>query len=133
MTKAIQQSVEFKVPPETLYETYTDSKKHSASTGAPAKVSRRIGAAFRAFDGQLVGKNLAIVPNRMIVQAWRADHWKESDADSILVMTFSKTAKGGRVDLVHVNVPEHDHRGVTEGWPKYYWQPWRAYFAKHGK
>ncbi|MGZ4789662.1 MAG: SRPBCC domain-containing protein [Terriglobales bacterium] len=132
MTKAIQQSVEFKVSPETLYETYIDSRKHSAATGAPARVGRKVGAAFRAFDGQLVGKNLVIVPKRMIVQSWRSTHWKESDLDSTLVITFSKTAKGSRVDLVHVNVPDHDHRGVTDGWRRYYWKPWRAYFNIQG-
>jgi activator of HSP90 ATPase len=133
MTKAIQQSVEFKVSPERLYETYMDSRKHTAATGAKAKLGSRVGAAFTAFDGALKGKNLLLVPDKMIVQAWRADHWKDSDGDSILVLTFTKTAKGGRVDLVHANVPEHDHRGVTEGWRTYYWQPWRAYFAKQGK
>jgi activator of HSP90 ATPase len=133
MTKAIQQSVEFKVSPERLYETYLDSRKHTAATGAKAKLGRRVGAAFTAFDGALKGKNLLLVPNKTIVQAWRADHWKDSDGDSILVLTFSKTAKGGRVDLVHANVPEHDHCGVTEGWRTYYWHPWRAYFATHGQ
>jgi activator of HSP90 ATPase len=132
MTKAIQHFVEFKVSPERLYETYMDSRKHSAATGAKAKLGRRVGAAFSAFDGALLGKTLLLVPNQMIVQSWRADHWEDSDGDSILVLTFTKTAKGGRVDLVHANVPEHDHRGVTEGWRSYYWQPWKAYFAKQG-
>jgi activator of HSP90 ATPase len=133
MTKAIQQSAEFSVSPATLYATYMDSKKHTAATGATAKLSRKAGGAFTAFEGALVGRNLVIVPNRMIVQAWRADHWKKTDGDSILVLTFSKTAKGARVDLVHANVPEHDHKGVTEGWRTYYWQPWRKYFAKQSQ
>jgi activator of HSP90 ATPase len=133
MTKAIQQSVEFEVCPETLFETYVDSRKHSASTGAPAKLGRKAGAKFIAFDGALLGKNLLVLPNQMIVQAWRADHWKASDSDSILVLTFTRTARGARIDLVHANVPEHDHRGVSEGWRKYYWNPWRAYFARLAK
>jgi Activator of Hsp90 ATPase homolog 1-like protein len=69
----------------------------------------------------------------MIVQAWRATHWKSSDPDSILILTFSKSAGGGRVDLVHANVPAHDHRGMTRGWPKYYWQPWREYLKRKAK
>jgi hypothetical protein len=39
---------------------------------------------------------------------------------SILILTFRKRASGAWVDLVHVNVPTHDHTGVTEGWKKYY-------------
>ncbi len=133
MTEAIQQSVEFEASPATLFEMYVDSRKHSNATGAPAKVSRKAGAVFTAFDGALRGKNLLVVRNKMIVQAWRSSAFKKTDADSILVLTFSKTPSGTRVDLVHVNVPEQDHRGVTEGWTKYYWDPWRAYLAKKGR
>jgi len=79
------------------------------------KVSRKSGAAFTAFGGTLRGKNLLIVPNKMIVQAWRSSAFKKSDADSILVLTFSKRQSGTRVDLVHANVPQQDHQGVTEG------------------
>ena len=63
----------------------------------------------------------------MIVQTWRAEGWKKTDPDSILVIRFSKTKTGGRVDLVHVNVPEYDHQGVTDGWRHYYWEPWRVH------
>ncbi len=133
MTKAIQQSAEFKASPETLYETYMDSRRHSAATGAPARISRRVGGAFSAFEGAIGGKNLLLVPNRMIVQSWRAGHWNATDLDSVLVLTFSTCATGGCVDLVHVNVPEHDHRGVTDGWRKYYWVPWRAYFSRQAR
>ncbi len=37
MTRAIQQSVEFAAAPETLFEMYLDSKKHSESTGGAAR------------------------------------------------------------------------------------------------
>jgi activator of HSP90 ATPase len=129
MTKAIQQSVEFDASRETLYEMYIDSRKHSKATGQQAKLRRKAGAAFTAFGGRLRGRNLLIVPQRMIVQTWRSAMFKKTDPDSILILTFSKTSSGARVDLVHVNVPQHDHRGVTQGWKKYYWEPWRAYLA----
>ena len=132
MTKAIQQSVTFPASPERLFEIYIDSKKHSAATGAKAIVSRKAGGKFAAFDGLLSGKNLVVIPNHMIVQAWRGTHWKKTDPDSILILKFSKTKAGGLVDLVHVNVPDHDHAGVIKGWSKFYWKPWRAYLKKKG-
>jgi activator of HSP90 ATPase len=127
VTKPIVQSVIFKASPEELFEIYTDPKKHSAATGMKASVSAKIGTKFIAFDGMLAGRNLVVIPGRMIVQAWRATHWKDVDLDSILVMNFSKAPGGGRIDLVHVGVPAHDHKGVTNGWPKYYWKPWKKY------
>lgn len=130
MTKAIQQTVHFKASAEELFEMYLDSKKHSAATGGRTRISRRVGGRFTAWNGQLKGKNILIVPKKMIVQAWRATHWPGSDPDSILVMRFSRTPTGGQVDIVHAGVPEHDHKGVSEGWPKYYWQPWKEYLRK---
>ena len=132
MTPAIQQSVEFDVPPQTLYELYMDSKKHSQATGAPAKLSRKVGGKFTAFGGQLMGRNLLVVPNTMIVQTWRASGWKKTDPDSILVIHFSRKKTGACIDLVHVNVPHHDHQGVTDGWRRYYWEPWRVYLEAVG-
>jgi activator of HSP90 ATPase len=131
MTRAIQQSIIFKASLKTLYEMYMDSKKHSEATGGAARISRKPGGRFTAWNGLLSGKNLLIVPNRMIVQAWRSCNFKAGDADSILVIGFSKHARGGRVDLVHINVPPQDHKGVSQGWPIYYWQPWRKYLAAH--
>jgi hypothetical protein len=130
MTKAIQQSVKFKASPAELFEMYLDSKKHSAATGGLAKISRRVGGKFKAWGNQLSGRNLLIIPNTMIVQAWRANHWKPSDPDSILVLRFSKAPGGAVVDLVHANVPPYDHRGVSDGWPTYYWKPWKKYLAE---
>ena len=129
----VSQSVTFSVSPERLFDIFTDSKKHSAATGAKAKVSRRGGAKWSAFGGQIGGRNLAVVPGRLIVQAWRARHWKKSDLDSILILHFTKSGKGGRVELVHTNLPGHDVKGVRQGWPNYYWKPWRAYLVKQGK
>jgi hypothetical protein len=64
----------------------------------------------------------------MIVQTWRSTAWKKANPDSILVAQFEKSSSGGAsVYLTHIGVPEHDHEGVTQGWIKYYWDPWRKY------
>jgi hypothetical protein len=56
--------------------------------------------------------------------------WKKADPDSILVVTLEKSEGGGtQVHLAHVGVPEYDHQGVTDGWVKFYWEPWKAYLA----
>ena len=50
--------------------------------------------------------------------------------DGVRFLRFSKAPGGGRIDLVHAGVPSYDHRGAREGWPKYYWKPWRAYLTE---
>lgn len=105
-----------------------DSAKHSAATVMPAKVSCKVGGKWSAFSGMILGKNLVLVPNRMIVQAWRSAEWKKADPDSILVVTFEKAAGGDTtVHLVHVGVPLYDPQGVIQGWVKFYWEPWKVY------
>ena len=130
MTRAIQQSVVFKASPHTLYEMFMDSAKHAAATGGAARISRKPGGRFTAWNNMLRGRTLLLVPDRMIVQSWRSIMFKPGDPDSILVITFTNAGGATRVDLVHVNVPVQDRAGVSKGWPKYYWKPWKRYLVK---
>jgi activator of HSP90 ATPase len=129
MTPVIQQTVRFRTTPHALFEMYLDSKKHSKSTGLPARIGRKVGGRFRAFRGPLGGKNLLVLPDRQIVQLWRAIHWRKEDW-SVLILTFGKVAGGAQIDLVQVGVPAYDHKGVRKGWPKFYWRPWKKFLGK---
>lgn len=130
MPRTIQIAVSLPAPPARLYAQYLNAKTHAAITGAPAKVAPKAGTPFRAFGGMLSGRILYLVPKRVIVQSWRSTHWAKRDIESTLILTFYAVSGGGRIELVHVNVPEHDFAGVSEGWQKYYWVPWRAYLAR---
>jgi uncharacterized protein YndB with AHSA1/START domain len=113
-----------------LYSMYLDPKEHAAFTGAPVKIAARVGARFAAFGGALSGTILQIVPNRLIVQSWRSTQFGKRDLDSTLVLSFWAEGKGARIELAHVNIAESDFAGVSEGWSKYYWIPWRAYLRQ---
>jgi len=131
MMKTIEQTIEFPgVTPEELFETYMDSKKHTAAIGAPASIERRVGGDFRAFgEGHLVGTILHLVPNRMVVQTWRAQtRWKESELNSVLILTFEQIAGGAKLGMVHSGVPERDFEMFNQGWHERYWRPWKTYF-----
>jgi hypothetical protein len=45
----------------------------------------------------------------------------------VLAFSAGRRAGTGRIDLVHIGVPDHDHDGVVKGWQSYYWRPWRAH------
>ena len=130
MPKTIQQSVTLPAPPAELYRTYLDPRRHAAVTGAPVTIGSKPGSTFRAFGGALSGKVLFTRPGRMIVQTWRSTNFGKRDLDSTLILTFWPRGRSGRIQLVHANVADRDVRGVTEGWRKYYWRPWRAYLTK---
>ena len=130
MTKPIRQSVILPASPNVLFKTLLNSRLHTSMTTMPANTSAKAGAKWRAFGGMIWGRNLLIIPNKLIVQAWRSKHFRKSDADSIVVLSFTAARYSTRIDLVHVNVPFQDYKGVSEGWPKFYWKPWKAYLRR---
>jgi uncharacterized protein YndB with AHSA1/START domain len=112
---------------------YLDRRAHAAFTGAPVRIAARAGARFEAFGGALTGTILQVVPHRLIVQSWRSTEFGKRDLDSTLVLTFWPVRGGGRIELTHVNVADTDFAGVSDGWTKYYWTPWRNYLAAGGR
>jgi uncharacterized protein YndB with AHSA1/START domain len=130
MPRTITQAVVLPRPPARLYSMYLDPREHAAFTGAPVKVAARVGARFEAFGGALSGTILQLVPNRLIVQSWRSTNFGKRDLDSSLILSFWPDPGGGRIELTHVNVADRDYAGVSEGWSKYYWIPWRAYLGQ---
>jgi Activator of Hsp90 ATPase homolog 1-like protein len=129
MRSIIKQSVRLGASPRALFGMYMDPATHAEITGAPVVIAAAAGSPFRAFEGSLSGAMLAVVAPVLIVQSWRSVKFADADPDSTLILGFSPDGDGGRIDLVHLDVPEHDYQGVTEGWEKFYWTPWRAYLA----
>ena len=132
MPKLVRQSVTLPARAEALYAIYLSPRAHAAVTGGKVTISARPGTRFSAFNGMLCGRTLQTIPGRLIVQAWRSIGWKKDDLDSTLILRFTPQGRNGRIDLVHANVPDHDYRGVNNGWKKYYWRPWRKYLARRG-
>jgi hypothetical protein len=129
MRTLIQQSVVLPASAHALFAMYLDPPTHSAITGAPVTISGEPGAPFLAFEGAIRGTILAVISPSLIVQSWRSVHFNIDDADSTLILSFQSKGDHGRIDLVHLDVPEHDFQGVTDGWQTHYWSPWRRYLA----
>lgn len=113
--------------PDQLFDMYLDPTAHAAFTGFPVTIEPRAGAPFRAFDGQISGVVLHIEPKKLIVQTWRSINWSADDIDSVLVLSFWPDESGARIELSQINISDRDFAGVSHGWEKYYWAPWRAY------
>lgn len=128
MRNTIYKSVILPAPAAKLYDMYLDAEVHAAFTGAPAKVSDEPGSEFEAFGGLLKGTMLQTVKPRLIVQSWRSVNFADDDPDSTLVIAFTEEEDDeGRIDLVHLDVPDSDLQGVTGGWESRYFAPWLTY------
>ncbi|HTA82967.1 MAG TPA: SRPBCC domain-containing protein [Bacteroidia bacterium] len=129
--KTITQNVVFKnTKTATLYSMYLDSKHHTAITGGvPAKISAKEGAKFSAHDGYIIGKNLQLVKNKLIVQSWYGTDWEKGSDESTFIMLFEQKGKDAVIHMTHANIPDKHVAGIKSGWNDYYWTPWKKYLA----
>ena len=133
MRSVITQSVVLSSSAGSLFEMYLDPQAHEAITGAPVTIGSVAGSGFKAFGGVLTGTILAVVRGSLIVQSWRSAKFGPADPDSTLILSFQPEGASGRIDLVHLDVPDHDYNGVLEGWEKFYWTPWRQLLDRTGR
>lgn len=112
-----------------LYGMYMDADAHADFTGGgKVKISEETGSTFEAFGGLLLGTTLQTIKPRLIVQSWRSVNFAKEDPDSTLIITFTEEEEAaGRIDLVHIGVPESDFQGVSGGWDSRYFAPWLEY------
>jgi activator of HSP90 ATPase len=129
MRNVICQSVVLPASAEKLFEMYMNPSTHQAITGASVDIGDEKGSEFKAFDGALTGTMLEVIKPRLIIKSWRSVNFTAEDPDSTLILSFTSEGDKGRIDLVHLDVPEQDYDGVNQGWEKYYWTPWRTYLA----
>jgi activator of HSP90 ATPase len=128
MRSTIVKTVVLPAPAAELYSMYMDPAIHAAFTGAPARISDEAGSVFEAFGGLLKGRTLQVVRSRLVVQSWRSVNFADEDGDSTLIIMFTEEDdNAGRIDLVHLDVPENDFQGVSGGWESRYFAPWLEY------
>jgi activator of HSP90 ATPase len=122
----IHQEVDFKAPATRIYEALLDAKEFSAFTGAAAEIQRQAGGPFKLFGGQIEGRNIELVPNRRIVQAWREPSWP-AGYYSLVKFEVMEHAGGSRIVFDQTGIKEEDWKHLSEGWATHYWEPLRKY------
>src|SRR5215831_16007273 len=128
MSSAIHQEIEFKTSPQHVYEALLNSKQFSAFTGAPAQIEGTAGGAFSCFGGMITGRNVELVPNQRIVQAWRAGNWPEG-VYSIVRFELNAQGSSTKLTLDHTAFPDGAAEHLDGGWHKMYWEPLKKYLA----
>lgn len=128
MSDVIHQEIVLAATPDRVYEALMDSEQHGAFTGGPAQISRDEGGAFSCHDGRIVGRNLELVPNGRIVQAWRVAAW-EPGLYTVVRMELRPEGERTRLVLDHSGVPPEFREPIASGWEARYWKPLTELFA----
>lgn len=117
--------------PDEVYQALMTSKGHAGFSGAPARISDRVGTTFVVWGGYIHGRNLELVRGRRIVQSWRPSEetWPD-DYYSTVTFELSAVPSGTRLRFEHAGVLA-DHAGhLAPGWKQSYWVPLAKYLRK---
>jgi len=131
----------FKASRKRVYEALTDAKqfgkvvqlsaamKGGMPPGAgPAEISREAGGAFSLFGGYITGRQIELVPNERIVQAWRAGGWDPGQY-SIAKFELVEQSSGTKIVFDHTGFPVGRAEHLAEGWKGNYWEPLEKFLA----
>jgi len=140
--EVIHQEVVFTANRKRVYEALTNAKQFSkvvmlsaavqsgmVPAGKPAEVSLEAGGAFSAFGGYITGRQIELIPNERIVQAWRAGSW-EPGQYSIARFELVEQGSGTKLVFDHTSFPQGQAQHLAEGWRTNYWEPLEKYFAQ---
>ncbi|MGA2350480.1 MAG: SRPBCC family protein [Terracidiphilus sp.] len=125
---SIHYEIDFKSSPQRIYQAILDAKQFAAFSGMVATIDPAPGGAFSQFGGQIVGRNIELVPNQRIVQAWRPTHW---DAGIYSIVHFEFTPRAAESTLIfdHTGFPEGEYDHLDWGWHNHYWDPIKKYLT----
>ena len=114
--------------PAEVYDAWLSSEGHAAMTGAPAECSAENNARFHAWGGYIEGRNVELLADQRIVQAWRTSRFSADEADSLLEISLAPEGVGTRVSICHSRLPAHG-MAYHQGWQDHYFTPMTAHFS----
>lgn len=111
----------------------TDARQFSKMTDlvmprAATTISPEQGGAFSLFNGIISGRNIEMVPNERLVQAWREKNW---DPGVFSLVKFQLNDQGADTKLVfdQTAIPQGHAGHLAPGWKSHYWEPLQKYLA----
>jgi activator of HSP90 ATPase len=143
-SEAIHQEVVFQAAPERIYAALTDTKQFDkivdlsgirqsgmlpAQANKPTQISAEAGGAFVLFGGFITGRQIELVPNVRIVQAWRAAGWPPG-VYSIAKFELVKQGDATKIVFDHTGFPKGAGKSLAAGWHKHYWEPLTKFLAE---
>jgi uncharacterized protein YndB with AHSA1/START domain len=138
--EAIHQEPVFKASRKQVYALLTQAElfekvvelsaamKMIGTVTKPAEISGEAGGAFSLFSGYITGRQLELVPNEFIVEAWRSQGWKPGEYS---IVSFRLVEEGANTRIVfdHRGFPDGDAQHLLEGWNGNYWGPMEKVLA----
>ena len=139
---SIHQEPVFKASRKRVYDALTDAKQFQKVTllsaavqsgmakgNIPAEIVAEPGGPFKLFNGFIVGRNLELVTNERLVQAWRVAYWP-AGAWSLTKFVLVEQGSDTKIIFDHTGFPKGDADHLLEGWNGNYWEPLAKFLAQ---
>jgi activator of HSP90 ATPase len=94
----------------------------------PTEISQHVGGAFALFGGYITGRQIELVPDELVVQAWRVGNW---DRGVYSIARFELIAQGASTNIIfdHTGFPKGRAEHLASGWQEHYWDPLVKYLS----
>jgi activator of HSP90 ATPase len=131
---AIHQEPIFTASRKRVYDALTDAKQFDKVIqlsgvmramhlpDKPAEISREAGGEFKLFGGYITGRQVELVPNERIVEAWRTGGW-DPGIYSIAKFELVEQGSGTKIIFDHTGFPQGEAEVLASGWKAHYWEP----------
>ena len=139
--ESIHQEAVINASRKRVYEALTDAGQFNEITKiaaardqaislekSPTVLSPDVGGAFSLFGGIIIGRQIELVPNTRIVQAWRVSYW-DPGAYSIAKFELVEQGSGTKIVFDHTGFPKGDAETLASGWKAHYWEPLAKFLA----
>ena len=125
---SIHQQAMIPAGPDQVYAVLADADALSALSGLRGRPGRSAGEDFSAFDGNVTGRQIEMVPGTRIVQAWRFPSFPDG-VYTIVHLTLTEVSGGTLLTLDQYGEPEDWHDHINTNWPTFYFTPLTNHFA----
>lgn len=138
--ESIHQETLYKASRKRVFDALTDTSQfdkiihigsgmNTMSLGnEPTAISREVGGTFTLFGGHIIGRQLELVPNERIVQAWRVVDW-DPGVYSIAKFELVEQDSGTKIVFDHTGFPQGKGEHLASGWKSHYWEPLEKFLA----
>jgi activator of HSP90 ATPase len=136
--ESIHQEPVFPTSRRRMYEALMDPRQfdrvvqlsaamQSMSAGnKPSEIGQQPGGDFSVFHGYILGRQIELITDERIVQAWRVSDWSPG-VYSIARFQFTQEGFNTRVIFDHTGFPIGKAQHLAEGWRANYWEPLQKY------